>query len=205
MKFYREIIFNYFVFAKIQRFIFTIKQIMTKPGAPGPSTPPNAKKNKGKEPSGLTTAEKRQKLSDARKATMNKRILILTLKAVDGTTLAYNVTAARSFLDRTAIDLTSEEFTGFMNILKYTDILQAKDKGAYKATLRDSMAVNFPPKLAYGRSHIVDNETEEYTVDFLSSVDDAFMHYDNIKRIDITHNCNDSEEDQILNLMVTHS
>ena len=56
MKFYREIIFNYFVFAKIQRFIFTIKQIMTKPGAPGPSTPPNAKKNKGKEPSGLTTA-----------------------------------------------------------------------------------------------------------------------------------------------------
>ena len=178
---------------------------MTKPGAPGPSTPPNAKKTRGKEPSGLTTAEKRQKLSDARKATMNKRILILTLKAVDGTTLAYNVSAARSFMDRTAIDLTSEEFTGFMNILKYTGILQAKDKGAYKATLRDSMAVNFPPKLAYGRSHIVDNETEEYTVDFLSSVDDAFMHYGNIKRIDITHNCNDSEEDQILNLMVTHS
>ena len=179
---------------------------MTTPGAPGPSTPPNAsKKGRGKEPSGLTTAEKRQKLSDARKATMNKRILILTLKAVDGTTLAYNVSAARSFMDRTAIDLTSEEFTGFMNILKYADILQAKDKGAYKATLRDSMAVNFPPKLAYGRTHIVDNETEEYTVDFLSSVDGAFMHYDNIKRIDITHNCNDSEEDQILNLMVTHS
>ena len=82
-------LYTYFWFSlKYSEILFNnIKQIMPTPGAPGPSTLPHASGKKRAGTSGLTTAEKK-KLSDARKATLTKRIVVLHLKAVDGTTLA---------------------------------------------------------------------------------------------------------------------
>ena len=58
---------------------------MPKRKAPGPFTPPHDSGKKSASTSGLTMAEKKKKLSDARKATLTKRIVALHLKAVDST------------------------------------------------------------------------------------------------------------------------
>lgn len=161
---------------------------------------------KRNEPTGITSAEKRKHKKQKLLADRKYIFYITKYFGVDETVLAYNVKAASPKFDKKVSRMPSELFQGVNNELECTKILNSQAHGGYDPTPRVDTNIAFPLSLMTGRTHMTDDEAPLLTERFLNSVVRAKEKFqnENVQFIHADKHCNESEEDEIINLVVSH-